>query len=437
MAKIKFSLQSKNDPANIYLRLSIDKTSSFKRKTGYIINPNSWSKETGLPKQNDANLKRLKTGLQEMANTIEKNLNKAIELKQEISGEWLQDQINTIKGTKKETDPDSLLNWIQHYIDAVPNKVTPGGKTGVTKNTIQKYTTLRNKIANFQLYKKKKYFVKDVGLEFGNELTKYFLEVEKLSRNSTGRYVKYLKAVCNDAKRYDIETHPKLDLIRGISEPGTIVYLTFNELDKIRNTTFTRSALENAKDWLIIGCYIGQRVSDLLTLTNDNIAVRNGLKVIELIQKKTKTRVTIPIHPIVEEILNSKGQFPEPISDQKFNDHIKDICELAGITEPVKGARKINIGTEEKPVWRKKHGIYPKYELITTHVCRRSFASNFYGEMPTALIKSITGHSTEQMFLKYIGKQSNDYAQQIADYWTKQQLKANDKAPMVVLKKAN
>jgi integrase len=257
------------------------------------------------------------------------------------------------------------------------------------------------------------------------------LEVDKLSRNSTGRYVKYLKAVCNDAKIYGIETSPKLELIKGISEPGTIVYLTFHELEKIRNTTFTRPALENAKDWLIIGCYIGQRVSDLLALTNDNLAVRNGLKVIELTQKKTKQRVTIPLHPIVEEILDRKGHFPEPISAQKFNDHIKDICELAGITEPIKGAKKTNIG----PVWRKEYGIYPKYELISTHVCRRSFASNFYGEMPTALIKSITGHSTEQMLLKYIGKQSNDYAQQIADYWTKQQLKANDQAPMVVLKR--
>jgi hypothetical protein len=57
-------------------------------------------------------------------------------------------------------------------------------------------------------------------------------------------------------------------------------------VEKTQNTTYERIALENAKDWLIIGCYIGQRVSDLLPLTNDNITVRNGLELIELTQKK-------------------------------------------------------------------------------------------------------------------------------------------------------
>ncbi len=438
MATIKFILQSKNNPANIYLRLSLDKKTSLKRKTGYLINPKDWSNETSLPKQNDVDLKNLKADLKAMSNTVEKNLNKAVSLKQGITGEWLQQQIDIIKGTKKETDPDNLLTWIQHYIDNVPNKVAPGGKTGVTTNTIQKYTTLKNKITNFQSYKKKRYFVKDVGLKFGNELTNYFLEIEQLSRNSTGRYVKYLKAVCNDAKIYGIETHPQLELIKGISEPGDIVYLTIDELANIKNTTFDRTALENAKDWLLIGCYIGQRVSDLLTLTDENLAVRNGLRVIELTQQKTKKRVTIPLHPIVEEILKkNKGHFPGPISTQKFNDHIKDICKIAKIEELIKGNKKVNIGTAESPIWRKKHSIYPKHELISTHVCRRSFASNFYGEMPTSLIKSITGHGTEQMLLKYIGKQSNDYAQQIADYWTKQQLKAKGQAPLTLLKKAN
>jgi len=38
--------------------------------------------------------------------------------------------------------------------------------------------------------------------------------------------------------------------------------------------------------------------------------------------------------------------------------------------------------------------------------------------------------------MAYIGKTRNDYAQQIADYWVKEQLKANDQAPMTVLKNA-
>lgn len=437
MAKVKFILQSKTNPVNIYLRLSIDKRTSFKRKTGYVINPNSWNHDSGYPKQNDADRKTLKTNLQEMANFIEKNLNKAVEQKNEITGSWLQEQIDSFQGTKKKTDPDRLSSYIQTYIDNLPYKEFPNNKRGVAKGTLQKYSTLKNKVVDFESYGKKQYYVKDVGLKFRDEFVKYLSEVDKLNANTTGRYIKFLKTVCLDAKGNGFPVHSQLDKIKGFTEKAPKIFLSFEELGKIENANFTRSALENAKDWLIIGCYIGQRVSDLLRLTSKNIHVRNGLELLELIQKKTGKRVSIPLHPKVREILDKRnGNFPEKISDPKFNLHIKDVCELAGINAMTAGSKLVNIGTETEPKWRKEHGIFPKHELITSHVCRRSFASNFYGEIPTALLISITAHSTEQQFLQYIGKTSNDYALQLAEYWNKEQLKANNITPMTVLKNA-
>jgi hypothetical protein len=142
------------------------------------------------------------------------------------------------------------------------------------------------------------------------------------------------------------------------------------------------------------------------------------------------------LHPKVKNILyENKGNFPDKISDQKFNKHIKDICKLAEINDLVTGGKMVK--DKKSGMTRKQKGKFPKHELITTHVCRRSFATNFYGEIPTALLKTITGHSTEQQFLEYIGKNQNDYAIQIAEYWNKQQVKASDEAPMTVIKKAN
>ena len=67
---------------------------------------------------------------------------------------------------------------------------------------------------------------------------------------------------------------------------------------------------------------------------------------------------------------------------------------------------------------RKKEGVYAKHQLITSHVCRRSFATNLYGTpMPTALIMQITAHSTEKMFLNYIGKSNKDLALEITKYF--------------------
>lgn len=328
---------------------------------------------------------------------------------------------------------------MQTYINKLPYKVFPGGKTGVAENTLQKYTTLKGKIEAFEKYKRKNYYVKDVGLKFADELVKYFLEVDKLSRNSAGRYVKYIKTVCTDAGNNGHETHPQLRQIKGLSEKGLKIYLTFEELGKIEKSPFLREALINAKDWLIIGCYIGQRVSDLLVLTRENLKVRNGIEMIELTQKKTGKRVAIPLHPEVKGVLDkNNGDFPHHIPSQKFNDHIKDICKIAGLKEKIAGAKMVEVGEKNgKKIWRKVPGVYEKWELVSTHICRRSFASNFYGEIPTAILKTITGHSTEAQFLDYIGKTQNDFAMQLADYWSKESLKAKKEPQMTLLNKAN
>ncbi len=281
-------------------------------------------------------------------------------------------------------------------------------------------------------FKKKKFYVKDVDLKFRNDLLKYFTEVDKLNSNSAGRYIRFLKTVCLDAHLNGYEVNKQLRQIKGFTEKASKIFLTFDELEKIEKKTFERSALNNAKDWLIIGCYIGQRVSDLLTLTKENITFRNGLELIELTQVKTGKRVSIPLHPKVKEILTkNKGNFPTTLSAQKFNKHLKDLCEIAEINQPTEGAKF------DEETGRKLPGVYPKHELITSHVCRRSFASNFYGEIPTALLISITAHSTEKQFLEYIGKTQNDYAMQIAEYWNKQQLQAKKEPQLTVLSKAN
>jgi integrase len=63
--------------------------------------------------------------------------------------------------------------------------------------------------------------------------------------------------------------------------------------------------------------------------------------------------------------------------------------------------------------------MYPKYELVSSHICRRSFASNHYATelYPTPILMNITAHKTEQMFLTYIGKEPIDYSVKLAKIW--------------------
>jgi integrase len=79
-----------------------------------------------------------------------------------------------------------------------------------------------------------------------------------------------------------------------------------------------------------------------------------------------------------------------------------------------------NIAIISKNKNRKEFGTYPKYELITSHSCRRSFASNLYGKLPNMTIMAITGHKTETQFLKYIKITPKENAEKLKLLWDKQ-----------------
>jgi len=111
------------------------------------------------------------------------------------------------------------------------------------------------------------------------------------------------------------------------------------------------------------------------------------------------------------------GSSQRRLQDQKYNGYLKEVCKIAEVNEPTKGRKLINIGTKENPVYRYKTDVYLKYELISSHVGRRSFATNFYGKIPTTYLIYFTGHSTEAMFLNYIGKSNKDLALEVSDYF--------------------
>ena len=122
---------------------------------------------------------------------------------------------------------------------------------------------------------------------------------------------------------------------------------------------------------------------------------------------------------------------PYKISLVHFNEHIKDVCEAAQLYAPTKGRKKLK---HNEPTVQ---GVYPKYEVISSHVCRRSFATNFYGRIPTPILIGITGHGSERMFLLYIGKTTYDNAHQMIEYFSKLVPKEKTPPQMEVIRNNN
>jgi integrase len=186
------------------------------------------------------------------------------------------------------------------------------------------------------------------------------------------------------------------------------IYLNEEELGKIwRLDLSEKPNLERVRDLFMIGCYTGLRYSDLIRIRSENIVKENGSSYLSILTQKTSQQVIIPLKPIVLEILSKYGgSIPKPLTNQKMNKYLKVIGRMADISQLI-------------PVEKTKGGIrtkelVPKYELIRTHTCRKSFATNaFRSGLPTLAIMKITGHKTETQFYKYVRISELENAEQL------------------------
>lgn len=150
--------------------------------------------------------------------------------------------------------------------------------------------------------------------------------------------------------------------------------------------------------------------------------MEEGKHILEFKQMKTNKRMVIPVSKEVRQILDKRaGEFPRPISDQKYNEYIKTVCQLAKINEICEGKKRESIAPEgvtpTKNDYRDVIGKFEKWELVSSHIGRRSFATNHYGKIPTTFLIYITGHSTEKQFLSYIKKSNKDLALEAYKYF--------------------
>ena len=191
------------------------------------------------------------------------------------------------------------------------------------------------------------------------------------------------------------------------NEDAVTVIVSSEEIRRIAAMNIKTKERDIIRDRFVCNCLIGMRISDYSELTSGNI-INN---IIVRKTKKTGTTVEVPVHPIVREILTKHGgNFPiYNKSTQNYNKVIKNICKQAGLTDKVRWERTIG-----KKIVRK---TYKRYELITSHTARRSFATNAYlSGIPIARIMLITGHKTEEAFFRYIRINKTENAKILSEH---------------------
>lgn len=427
MANVFFFIRTSAPNAPIYLNFSADRNTKFKRKTRETVNPEYWSGKVGV-KGTPKNIKsaplniltqhtELKTRLNGLQNFIISEYNNRKD-NDVINGEWLDEVIEAFYNNgKRIIELDYIDTYLQHYKTQILPFRKYRGKP-VTIRTRQKQETIILKFQEFLKTQKKRLKVSDYNITLGNRFVS-FLRGQNLNDNTVGKYLKYTKTIFKDAKLEGVEVHPQLSEIKGFTTETPTHYLTVEELDQIQQLKLIGDdRLEVAREWLIIGSYTGQRASDLFRMNAKQIVNLNGKDYINLSQQKTKTPVMIPIHDEVQKILDKRsGQFPPVFSENSdscitfFNRYLETIARLAGI-DRLEYGRKWN---PDKKCYQ--FGKYPFYDLISSHVCRRTFATMYYGKIPTAIIMAVTGHKTERKFLTYIGVDNSTLSEQMYTYW--------------------
>ncbi|WP_231555500.1 site-specific integrase [Capnocytophaga cynodegmi] len=156
--------------------------------------------------------------------------------------------------------------------------------------------------------------------------------------------------------------------------------------------------LERVRDVFLFQCFTGLRFSDVENLKKSDIKDN----FIEITTLKTNDSLKIELNEHSKKILKKyenyiglKNKALPVVSNQRMNDYLKELGELAGINEPIR--ETYYIGNE------RFDEVTPKYALLGTHTGRRTFICNALSlGIPPQVVMKWTGHSDYKAMKPYI-----------------------------------
>jgi site-specific recombinase XerD len=389
----------------IYIAVNYGKK-KFKFSTGIKIEPKFWNPKESEVRKNHKNSPDLNADLDNMKIAMV-NASKFLEKEQlPYSQENLETQyrnflktgkpVGTLKPAKEANIQPQFFPFVENMIkeSELGTRLVFKTKMKFSKETIKGYKATANRLKEFEKATKTKIKFEGLTMDFYNKVLNYFYN-QNQALNTTGKIIKNIKVFAHEAREKGIQVCQDIDKkgFKVLTEDTDQIFLTIQELNQIEQLDLSNnSRLGLVRDIFLLDCNTGLRFADLKELSVQNI--KNG-EYLDVITQKTDQQVIIPLNPTVKRILNKYGEPPKPISNQKMNDYIKEICEMA----------KINgLETITKTIGGKKVSkTIERWKLASNHTARRSFATNLYlMKMDTHSIMMMTGHKTEKQFLKYI-----------------------------------
>jgi len=264
--------------------------------------------------------------------------------------------------------------------------------TAANTNRMQKSN--KKKLEEFESETGYKMNFDTINLVFFDRLSEYVLITKGHEYNYLPAIVRRLKAFMTWSFKRNYHTSVKYKEFSAHEKEGSIIYLTFPELQQLIGFQFENEKYSKVRDFYCFGCLIGARYSDLKRLTKDNISEGT----LKFTTQKTNIDIVIPLFPGLNTIIN---RYPEQyrllpkISNQKANKYIKKACELAGINAPTEHKTFLKNTTVKE--------FKPKFELIGSHTARKTFVCLAHARgIDLKTIMDITGIQDQQTLKRYL-----------------------------------
>lgn len=425
MATLKFFISGKRNPSEIKVRYLNGRTIDITTGTNLFVEAKNWDEKNqkirnviSVQDRDKINLKLI-----ELKSYIF-NASNVDFMEGEIYNKlWLDKCINTFF-KRPSVDDNKKIDYKKVYLSDFATywlkEKAPKFKVAADKymdeTTIRHYQSLKNLIVKFEGKDKIKFSsIDEVLLDSFSE----FLTTEKYAEKTAKRMIGRFKFFCGRAEAENIivnQAYKNRVFVKKSEVEYKSPYFNEIELGLLYSHDFSdNEVLDNARDNLIIGAWTGLRVSDF----NNKLKLDNFHdEFIEIETEKTKTFVTIPVHWMIKEILKKRnGDLPKKINDADFNKHIKTIAKKLNFNQEMIGG--VSTVDKKTGIKRKVVKLYKKHELVTSHICRRSFATNIYGTVPNSTLMAICGWKSEEQMLDYIKKTNREHAETLKKVWDK------------------
>ena len=248
-----------------------------------------------------------------------------------------------------------------------------GRQNDWTDSTYEKFAAVKNHFMNFHDGLTFDFF-DEKGL---NDYVTYLRDIKEMRNSTIGKQLSFLKWFLRWAFKKDVHQNNAYDSYKPKlkNTQKKIIFLTWEELNKLREFEIpaAKQALDRVRDVFLFQCFTGLRYSDVFNLRRSDIKGDH----IEVTTVKTSDSLIIELNNHSKAILDKykdvafeDDKVLPVITNQKMNDYLKELAELAGIDEPVR--QTYYRGNE------RIDEVTPKYALLGTHAGRRTFICNYY-----------------------------------------------------------